>query len=304
MLQHAARLLDEVHADNQHRAVHRLRVARRRVRSVGGDRLVAREQILAGDADAAEDEVAVVGAVVPHLRPDVAELDAGERRVRVEVAELDDKRVLAAVDAVEEEARHHHRVRRRLAEAARPPLRRRHRRRLEDEDARRRVVRRRRLERAQVGAVAELGLRVRADDRARARERQPLRALRVGAHQVDRRHEHPPVQPEAARLLERAALAVEPQRLERLRVRRHRRRPPRAQLEEPAHPRERHLERVGAREEVVVEPPGAEQRVGAQLGHNRTPRRHLGRAAVEQFGEALRVEGGGTALAGEGLGAG
>ena len=53
-----------------------------------------------------------------YLGPDVAELNARQRVVRLEGPQLDDERVWSVVLAVEEETRHQDAVRRRLAQAA------------------------------------------------------------------------------------------------------------------------------------------------------------------------------------------
>jgi hypothetical protein len=57
------------------------------------------------------------------LGPNVAKLDAGQRSVRLQAAELEDEWVRAIVLAVQEQPRHQHTVRGRLAQApaANPP---------------------------------------------------------------------------------------------------------------------------------------------------------------------------------------
>eukprot|EP00160_Parvularia_atlantis_P014363 Unigene3537_Nuclearia_a/m.10800 Unigene3537_Nuclearia_a/g.10800 ORF Unigene3537_Nuclearia_a/g.10800 Unigene3537_Nuclearia_a/m.10800 type:complete len:307 (-) Unigene3537_Nuclearia_a:340-1260(-) len=185
---------DDVRADEDHSRIAGLGHGRARVFAVWGDAGEAHEHDVARRAVVGQTEIAVIDGDIAQLRADVAQLDARQRQVRLEVAQLDHERVRAEVLALEHEARHEDAVRRRLAEAARPPLDARVGRRVEHKLLAGLVVDGEGLEAANVCAVAELGLGVRADDLVVVDLGQPVGLLLVRGLPLDRVDEHGHVQ--------------------------------------------------------------------------------------------------------------
>mmetsp|Transcript_63592 Transcript_63592/g.185973 ORF Transcript_63592/g.185973 Transcript_63592/m.185973 type:complete len:647 (+) Transcript_63592:421-2361(+) len=206
LAQGVARHVDEGHTRAHHGDV--LELAQlwrsRNVLALARNLLVLRKHVEPWDPDVVESRVADVVMLGVKLWANLPNLNSRHASTLI-IPELHEESVEAVVDTIDDELCHDHAVGTSI-DTCRPPLHRRQRGRVDHELVRRAVERRRGLQGADVRAVAQLGLRVGAQEAAVQGPRQPRLLLLLGRLRPQEGQEHAEVDPEAAALQEAAHL--------------------------------------------------------------------------------------------------